>query len=76
MRDFRDRLQDILDAIAQIEVEQVKGEIETIRSCGPIIWPEAVSCAQTLAWSQADKSKPSRSSAINNELSRINPTGP
>lgn len=25
MRDFRDRLQDILDAIGQIEVEQVKG---------------------------------------------------
>ena len=26
MRDFRDRLQDILDAIAQIETEQVKGK--------------------------------------------------
>jgi uncharacterized protein with HEPN domain len=26
MRDFRDRLQDILDAIAQIELEQVKGK--------------------------------------------------
>jgi uncharacterized protein with HEPN domain len=26
MRDFRDRLQDILDAIAQIEIEQVKGK--------------------------------------------------
>jgi uncharacterized protein with HEPN domain len=27
MRDFRDRLQDILDAIAQIEIEQAKGKI-------------------------------------------------
>lgn len=27
MRDFRDRLQDILDAIGQIEVEQVKGRV-------------------------------------------------
>ena len=26
MRDFRDRLHDILDAIAQIEIEQVKGK--------------------------------------------------
>ncbi len=26
MRDFRDRLQDILDAIAQIETEQAKGK--------------------------------------------------
>ncbi len=27
MRDFRDRLQDILDAIDQIEVEQIKGRV-------------------------------------------------
>lgn len=38
MRSVRDRLQDILDAIAQIEIEQAKGEVVFLREPLVQVW--------------------------------------
>ena len=44
MRDFRDRLQDILDAIGQIEVEAVKGRAAFEDSALIQVWLRRCGC--------------------------------